>query len=242
MKNYLRGLILVMVMAFMAEHSFAAQSASATDLFYKLRARLNTVQDYTADIKMNIDIAFLKIPTLRGKLYFKNPDKMKLERNGGIAILPKKSISLTLNNLVPAGDATVIDAGSEMLRGKKVRVLKVVPDSDMTDIVLTKIWVDEERLLALRTETTTRENGTVSMELQFGKYAHLALPDKVTFFVDVKEFKVPKGVTMDYDGGEDEIVKKPSGAKPKKGTIQITYLSYQINTGLTDRIFMEEEK
>jgi outer membrane lipoprotein-sorting protein len=229
-------------MAFMAQYSAIAQSTGATELFYKLRGRLNTVHDYTAEVKMNIDIAFLKIPTLKGTLYFKNPDKMKLERNGGIAILPQKSISLTLNNLVPAGDATVIDAGTEMLKGKKVRVLKVVPDSDKTDIVLTKIWVDEERLLALRTETTTRENGTVNMELQFGKYAHLALPDRVIFYVDVKEFKVPKGVTMDYDAGEDEVVKKPSDAKPKKGTIQITYLSYKINTGLSDRIFTEEKK
>ena len=222
--------------------SATAQSASATDLFYKMRSKLNAVKDYTADVKMNIDVAFIKIPTLRGRLYFKSPDKMKLERDGGISILPKKSISLSLNNLVPAGEATVIDAGTAVIAGKKVRIIKVVPDGDKTDIILTKIWVDEERLLALRTETTTRENGTVSMDLQFGKYAHLALPDQVIFYLDVKEFKVPKGVTMDYDTGEDEMLKKTDNQKPKKGTIHITYLSYKINTGLSDEIFTEQKK
>jgi outer membrane lipoprotein-sorting protein len=241
MRKYMKRTGLMMAVIFTV-FTVSAQSTPATDLFYKMRARLNAVHDYTADVKMNIDIAFLKIPTLKGKLYFKSPDKMKLERDGGISILPKKSISLTLNNLVPAGDATVIDAGTEIFKGKKVRVIKVVPDSDKTDIVLTKIWVDEDRLLALRTETTTRENGTVSMDLQFGKYAHLALPDQVVFYIDVKEFKVPKGVAMDYDGGEEEIVKKPTGTKPKKGTIRISYLSYQINTGLSDKIFLEEKK
>lgn len=217
-----------------------AQGLSAQQLFYKMRARLENVKDYVADVKMKINISFLRIPTLYGKLYFKNPDKMKLERNGGISVLPKKSISLTLNNLVPSGDATVIDAGNDMINGRKVRIIKVIPENDKTDIVLTKIWVDEERLLALRTETTTRDNGTVNMDLQFGRFEKFALPDLVTFYIDVKEFKVPKGVTMDYDT-DDPVVKKGQARKPQKGTIRIEYLNYKVNTGLTDDIFIEKK-
>lgn len=220
----------------------SAAPKEANQLFLDLRNRLNAVKDYTADVKMRIDVSFMRIPTLRGKLYFKNPDKMKLERNGGISILPKKSISLTLNNLVPAGDATVIDAGVEQIGGKNLRILKVVPGNDQSDIVLTKIWVDEEQLLAKKIETTTRENGTVKMDLQFGKYAHLALPDQVVFFVDVKELKMPKSVTMDYDDGTEAVMKKQSAGKPKKGTIRIEYLSYQINTGLSDEIFKDKDR
>jgi len=233
-------LLLLCMLVFATDGSFA-QSASAQQLFYKMRTKLESVKDYVADVKMKINISFMRVPTLYGKLYFKSPDKMKLERNGGISILPKKSISLTLNNLVPAGDATVIDAGRETINGRKLRVIKVVPESDKTDIVLTKIWVDEERQLAMRTETTTRDNGTISMDLAFGKYANLALPDHVTFYVDVKEFKVPKGVTMDYDAGEEPIVKKAGKGKPKKGTIRIDYLNYEINKGLSDDIFVEKQ-
>jgi outer membrane lipoprotein-sorting protein len=241
MTRYLKQVAIVLALL-LTYNTVSAQTSSATDLFYKLRSKLQSVQDYVADVKMKIDISFLRIPTLYGKLYFKNPDKMKLERNGGISILPKKSISLTLNNLVPAGNATVIDAGTEVINGKKLRVIKVVPDNDKTDIVLTKIWVDEERALALRTETTTRDNGTVSMDLRFGRYANLALPDQVTFYLDVKEFKVPKGVAMDYDAGDKEMLEKRANTKSKKGTIQITYLNYKINTGLSDNIFREEKK
>ncbi len=223
-----------------AQNTSRAPITPASDLFYKMRTKLGSVQDYIADVKLKIDISFMRVPTLRGKLYFKNPDKMKLERNGGISILPKKSISLTLSNLVPEGNATVIDAGYELVAGKKLRVIKVVPDNDKTDIILTKIWVDEERLLALRTETTTRDNGTVKMDLQFGKYAHLALPDQVIFYVDVNELKVPKGVTMDYDEGDNELLQKKGNKNAKKGTIQINYLSYQINVGLKDSFFKEE--
>lgn len=222
--------------------SASAQNLSAQDLFLKMRGKLLAVQDYTADIKMKVDISFLRMPAIRGILYFKAPDKLRLERNGGISILPKKNISLTLNNLVPSGNVTVIDAGADMVNTNPVRVIKVIPDNDASGIVLTKIWVDENRLLALRTETTTRDNGTVKMDLKYGKYVAWSLPDEVTFVVDVKEFKLPKGMTMDYEGGDNHTQTQATSHKQKKGTIQIKYLSYKINTGLSDEVFHDKKK
>ncbi len=234
--------LILMIALLWGSVAAGAQSLSAEELFYGMRDKLEQVHDYVAEVKMKINISFMRVPVLHGKLYFKSPDKMKLERNGGISILPKKSISLTLNNLVPGGEATVIDAGRQIINGKSLRVIKVIPDSDQTDIVLTKIWVDEQRLLAIRTETTTRDNGTVTMDLKFGKYAALALPDEVIFYVDVKEFKVPKGVAMDYDPqAETRPVEASATGKPRKGTIKISYLSYEINKGLDDRIFTSEK-
>lgn len=218
-----------------------AQQDTAAVLFDKLRAKLNNVEDYVADVKVKIDVSFMKVPALTGKMFFKAPDKMKLERNGGISILPKKNMSLSLNSMFPVGDVTVLDAGKKVLEGKEVRVLKVIPDNDATDIVLTKIWVDESRLLALRTETTTKDNGTVKMNLEFGDYIKQGLPDKVTVFLDVKEYKLPKGVTMDYDVSDAGQAKQPATEKSKKGTIEIKYNNYEINKGLSDSIFNEND-
>lgn len=240
----MRNKILLLTTALLLSFAGKAQEADAEQLFYRLRDKVVSVKDYTAKVKMKIDISFMRVPPLNGTLYFKSPDKMRLERNGGISIMPKKSVNLTLNNLIPSGGATVIDAGTDEVDGRKVRVLKVVPNSDQTDIVLTKMWVDEERLLALKTETTTRDNGTVKMELEYGRYTDLALPDKVTFLLDVKEYKMPKGVTMDYDDGSSatNVQKEQSKGKPRKGKIQIAYLDYKINTGLSDAIFAEKRR
>lgn len=216
-----------------------AQADSASILFDKLRSRLNGIKDYVADVRVKIDISFMKVPPLEGKLYFKAPDKMKLERHGGVSILPKNNVSLTLNSMFPTGEATVIDAGADVIGGKPVKVIKVVPLEDAGQIILTKIWVDEARNLALRTETTTRDNGTVKMDLAFGKHAGLGLPDKVTVYLDVKEFKLPKGVTMDYDPNEQVKPAAKGDNKRKKGKIEINYLNYEINKGLPDKIFAE---
>lgn len=215
-----------------------AQNTDPTALFNTIRQKLTLVNDYVADVRMKVDVSFMRVPLLTGKLYFKAPDKLKLERNGGISIMPKKSISMTLGNLIPAGNATVIDAGDDVINGTKVKIIQVVPQGE-TDIVLTKVWVDVARGLALRTETTTRENGTVRMDLEFNKYASLALPDRVIFVLDIKDYKLPKGVTMDYDDGTQDMMAKAKKLKMKKGRIEINYLKYEVNKGFSDAIFKD---
>lgn len=238
MKSMVRVVVLSVLLGGMhiAAH---AQADSAAILFDKLRSRLDGIKDYVADVRVKIDISFMKVPPLDGKLYFKAPDKMKLERHGGVSILPKNNVSLTLNSMFPTGEATVIDAGRDVINGKPVKVIKVVPLEDAGQIILTKIWVDEVRNLALRTETTTRDNGTVKMDLAFGNHARLGLPDKVIVYLDVKEFKLPKGVTMDYDPNQQVKPAAKDANKRKKGKIEINYLSYEVNKGLPDKIFVE---
>ncbi len=211
-------------------------AGDANELFYLLRARVLLVKDYTADVKMKINVTYMRVPQLSGTLYFKSPDKMRLERHGGLSIFPKKNTNLTLGNLIPDGKVIVLDMGYAEKAGKKLRILKIVPEDDQSNIVITKLWVDEANLLILHTESTTRNDGTVTMDLEFGNYIPYALPDKVTIFMDVKDYKLPNGLAMDYND-ELDIAEKAKKEKATKGTIQITYLKYTINTGLDDDLF-----
>ena len=212
------------------------RAQNADDLFNALRQKILQVKDYVADVNMKIDVAYMKVPLLKGKLYFKAPDKMKLERNGGISILPRKNVNLTLSNLIPTGKVTVIDMGETVYKDKKVRLMKVVPDDEKSTIVLTKIWIDEAQLLVIHAETTTYNDGSVIMDLDYKRFTSYSLPDKVKIFMDLKDYKLPQGVTMDYNDGSPnpEATKK---RKKQKGTIEIRYLDYIINKGLPDTIF-----
>lgn len=231
-----RYLVLVFTFCLFQGRTYAYD---AEQLYYKLRDKVLLVKDYTADIKMKVDITYMRIPALRGKLYFKAPDKLRMERQGGISILPKKNVNLTLRNLIPDGKVTVIDAGTGTIAGKVVRIIKVIPEDEQSGIVLTKIWVDETAILALRTETTTQNEGTVIMDLEYGKYLNYALPDKVKITMDVKEYKLPKGITMDY--AEVGPAPKDVKIKNRKGVIEISYLSYTINKGIDDAVFKKDD-
>jgi outer membrane lipoprotein-sorting protein len=209
---------------------------SASRTFYALRTKVLAVHDYVANVQMKINVAYMRLPELKGRLYFKYPDKIRFERTGGISILPKRNMNLAMSNLIPQGKVMVLDAGYDTIAGKKVHIIKVIPETE-DNIVLAKLWIDEQALVALRTETTSKD-GTAKMELTYGAYTNLALPDKVVLYLDVKDYKLPKGITMDYDDNETSTAIKSAGAKKSsKGTILIQYLQYRVNTGMKDDVF-----
>jgi hypothetical protein len=56
------------------------------------------------------------------------------------------------------------------------------------------------------------------------------------FTFNAQEYKLPKGVTFDYDDGSAK--KKPdTNTQNQRGKIEITYSSYSINKGVPDSIF-----
>src|SRR4051812_10545529 len=111
----LRYLVLMLSLAVALPCNAQSNSTEPTKIFYALRGRMLSVNDYVADVRMKIDVSFMRVPLLAGKLYYKAPGKLKLERSGGISILPRKSITLSIDKMMPSGNATVIDAGRETI-------------------------------------------------------------------------------------------------------------------------------
>ena len=68
-----------------------------------------------------------------------------------------------------------------------------------SDIVLSTVYIDEANLLIKKTATTTRENGSFETEMIYGTQAALGLPDKMILSFNVKDYKMPKGVTFDFE-------------------------------------------
>jgi hypothetical protein len=62
------------------------------------------------------------------------------------------------------------------------------------------------------------------------------LADKVIFSFNTKEYKLPKGVTFDYDDGTQKKEDNDK-IKNKKGKVEISYSGYIINKGVPDSVF-----
>ncbi|HEX2684209.1 MAG TPA: hypothetical protein VHL77_09765, partial [Ferruginibacter sp.] len=85
-------------------------------------------------------------------------------------------------------------------------------------------------------KTTTRDNGTYELEMNYGKFTAFGLPDKIIFSFNTKDYKMPKGVTFDFDDGTKK--KTPQERlKNQKGKIEISISNYLINKGITDGVF-----
>jgi len=213
-------------------HIAFAQDANA--LLQKVREKLNKVNDYEAAGIMKTNVSFLKVPEANVKVYFKKPDNLKIKNEHGISLVPKGAVSISLNNLLK-GNYTALDAGNDVIDNRKVKIIKLLPLDENADIVLSTFYIDESRLLVMKAKTTTRENGSYEVEMSYGKYAEYALPDKVVFTFNTKDYKLPKGITFDYDDGSKK--KTENNINNNKGKVEITYSSYIINKGVPDEVF-----
>ena len=205
------------------------------ELLQKVKTKLDKVNDYEASGKMKTNVIFIKVPVASVKIFYKKPNKLKINNETGISFVPKGSVNININNIFTNNsDYDLIDAGKE--EGTGLRIIKLLPRNEIDDIVLSILYIDEKNFLVKKARTTTRESGTYELEMTYGKYIEYGLADKVVFTFNTKEYKLPKGVTFDYDNGS---AKKETNEKMKnkKGKIEIAYSSYNINKGIPDSFF-----
>jgi hypothetical protein len=212
-----------------------AFSQDMTDLVNKVRAKLDQVNDYIAEGSLKTDVSFIKAPMGKVKVYFKKPDKFKLQKKGGISILPKGGVSINMSSIAITNNFMAIAAGESIVDGIKTRVVKLLPTDENSDIILSTLYIDEPNQLVHKAVTTTKENGTYEITMTYGKYSSYGLPDKVIFSFNTKDYKLPKGVTLEFDEGEK--ASDLDKLKNRKGKVEIKYTSYIINKGVDDSVF-----
>ena len=214
---------------------FNCSAQDVNSLLQKVKDKLNRVNDYEALGVMRTKLAFLKVPVANVKIYYKKPDRIRIKNETGISFIPKGAVSININNVLSNNTFTAIDAGIARLGNSNVRIIKLLPEDDNNDVVLSTLYIDEKNFLILKAKTTTKDNGTYELEMTYGRYVEYSLPDKVIFTFNAKDYKIPKGVTFDFDDGEQK--KAPDKLKSRKGTIQLIYKSYIINKGVPDAVF-----
>lgn len=225
----------IIVMALLLNTVLFAKAQSVEDVVKKVKAKLDKVNDYEAKGKMKTNVIFIKAPIANVKVYYKKPNKLRINNESGISFIPKGSVNINLNNLfVNTTGFDMIDMGKEAKTN--LRIIKMLPKDENSEVVLSTLYIDETLSLIKKSKTTTKENGTYELEMSYGKYAEYGLADKVIFSFNTKDYKLPKGITFDYDDGskKDQTADK---LKDKKGKVEISYSSYTINKGVSDSVF-----
>jgi len=205
----------------------------ASVVIQKLKQKNDTVRDYEAKASMKTNVSFIKAPLADILIFYKSPDKVRIKNETGISFIPKGAVNISMGNIFTIEKYTAIDAGKEKIGEVNARVIKIIPDDENADVILATLYVDESRLLVLRSKTTTRQNGTYQLDMAYGRYSRYGLPDRLVFTFNTKDFKLPKGVTFDYDTGTE----KKSTSVSEKGMIEISCSSYTVNRGLSDEVF-----
>lgn len=229
MKNksiYILGVLLFLQL------TLAAQNSPVVE---KVRQKLALVNDYVAEGVMKTDVSFIKASLGKVKVFYKKPNLIKVKKDGGISLLPKGGVSITMNSLLNTDQYIAIASGKQLYKGKILEVYKLVPTDDRLEWVISTLWIDPLESLVYKTFTTTKENGSFEITMEYGDYAAFGLPSKIIFGFNTKDYKLPNGITLEF--GDEAPVSKEQAKKNKKGTIEITYSKYTINKGLSNASF-----
>jgi outer membrane lipoprotein-sorting protein len=223
------------VIGILCSVTFSNAHAQAENALVKaVRAKLDKVQDYIASGRMTIDVPFIQAPPSDVTVYYQKPNSFKVVKKDGISILPKGGVGINLGSILAGDEFTVVPAGSAVLNGVTTKVVKLLPQTETSDIILLTLYIDERTALVRKSKVTTRESGSYEIDLSYGKWAAWGLPDNVVFSFNAKAYKLPKGLTFEYEKSGQPQSETP---KDTKGKIRINYSDYKVNKGLNEAVF-----
>jgi outer membrane lipoprotein-sorting protein len=235
MKKYSTLIFLVLLMQVFAGQ-LSAQEKNADLILDGVRKKFGAVKDYEAKVKIKVDVDFVKIPEKSGTVWFLQPGQVKV-KTPGFSLLPKRGMNFTPNQLFN-GNYTAIYAREEKLGTVLTQVIKVIPQSETDDIILSTLWIDTDRNVIRKLETTTKSEGTFAMQFFFPQQIRTHdLPDKIIFNFDIRKNELPLGLTGDF---ENQRPKDKKGGN-SRGTVTITYLDYIVNQGKAAAIFAKKK-
>lgn len=216
-----------------------AQSKDPDEIINKVISNFNKVRDYQVDVKIKVDIDFLKAPETKAVIYFKQPDKIHLESEG-FAMLPKDGLDFSPSFLAKK-DYTAIYEQDVDLDGFKTSIIKIIPTGDQGNIILSTLWIDQSKQMIRKIESTTKTNGTFSINFTYENKLEYPLPSKIIFSFNIDERNLPKSLSEDSNH-EKSNKKKSKIPGLTKGKVTISYYNYKVNKGLSDSIFQEQIK
>jgi hypothetical protein len=194
-------------------------------------------RDYSVNAVVRVDMPFINILPNKAVIFFKQKNMLKVESKG-ISIIPKQGFNQLNYMLNDSSQYVCVDQGYGLINGTKVAIVNVLPVSDTSDLILGKLWIDPKREVIFRTQLTTRSNGTILVDYNYGSQLKYGLPDRLEFTLDMKKFKLPKVLGADINSSQSAGTEQKT---TKKGKVYITLSGYKINMGIPDNFFTKKK-
>lgn len=226
-RNLFSYLIIITILIFNINISYSNETIN------KVLEKMNLVKDFQAIMTLKIDISYLNAPEKSGTIYFKQPNKTKIDIEG-FSMLPKQGTGNFLAEVL-SKENTYITNGIENYSGKNCEVIKVIPNDPKSDVAIMTIWVDNSSYNVLKVESITKKSGSFTIGMKYTKIEQFYMPSEVKINFSVPEFSLPKTMTGDFKDNKENKPKSKDGKT--EGTVIINYSNYKINKGISDKIF-----
>lgn len=210
----------------------ALPQSDGTAILEQVKKKFSAVKDYEVEVRIKIDVEFLKVPDNDATVYYKAPDKITMKTGDKFALMPKEGLNFNPSNLLNGKYTSVLE-GETKINGKPHHIVKVIPLGGDGNVVLSTLWIDKSTFYISKVETTTKNSGTFQLEMVYPANSKFPLPSSMTFSFEVGKFNFPKG----FGGNKKE---KDTSSSKAPGKVYITYKNYKINKGIPDSVFKKK--
>lgn len=222
----------ILFVFFITLYSFS-QSRNPDVILKNVKEKFSKVKDYEVNVRIKVDVDFLKVPVSEAKIYFKQPDKIHFESEN-FALLPKEGVNFSPMAILK-GNYTAIFEKEDTINGIKTAVVKIIPLNEKSNIMLTTLWIDQSRYYIQKVESTTKFNGTYSLELNYDKPVDdYPLPSSMIFTFNIDRTNIRRGM---YGNMGDENKDNKQNKKRTAGKVYMYYSDYKVNQGIRDSVF-----
>lgn len=213
--------------------TFYPQKKETERIIGEVISNFNRVKDYEVDVNITVDVEFLKVPESKAKIFFKQPDKISL-KSDGFAMLPRNGFDFSPNSLFKE-DYTALYEKEENIDGRKLTLIKIIPIGTTSEVILSTLWIDEDKKLIRKVESTTKTNGTFTIDFSYDSKNSYPLPSQMVFSFNIDKMKLPTAMLGDT-GSKNKSNKIPTDHLTK-GRVFVNYSNYKINKDLPDSVF-----
>ena len=150
-------------------------------------------------------------------------------------MLPKNGMEFSPTALITK-EHTAIYEKDVVLNGVNTSLIKVIPLGDQGDVILSTLWVDQVMNVIRKVESTTKTNGTFTIDFSYAKDLKYPLPSEIIFSFNVDKMNIPATISGETTP-ENPKKKKGRSDGVTKGKVIVKYNNYQVNKGISDSIF-----
>lgn len=196
------------------------QVTDAEALLDSTRKQLAGIASYEADARFEVDIDFVNMPPKDVRIRFEAPDKLDVDTDGFL-LIPRVGLKPVVRQFDQDKFITLY-LGEEMVNGINCHLIKLIPTSRNSRIILSTLWIGQEDFLIHRWESFTQKSGRMLIDLE---YTDEILPSAMECTFEVSGMNIP----LKYFGNEVEIDRgMMKDADGVEGRVMITFQNYRI--------------
>jgi len=195
-----------------------------------IEKKYSGLKDYSVDVNVHFDMEALKAPDMQARLYYKAPDKMKVDSKK-IFFFPKEGGYFN-PSLFKKQDFEVNLLEHLTYEGRKSVKLKLTPKEASRYHQIFVVIIDIDRNLIREIDLSQSEERKIKTIIEYGTFDGFDLPTHMELQLDMSPSE-PSGMK--------EFSQFHQGSKRITGKVEISYSNYRVNSNLSDEIFKDTE-